>query len=76
LHRGRSGGCGLEAISAMTDLKETEGSLEFVTGPSRCPGAAPEKFWVWPMPMTRLLALTIIVGVPALMAVLLGSALP
>ena len=55
----------------MTDLTD---KIERVTGPSRCPGAA-ERFWVWPMAMARLLALTMVLGAPALVAVLLVLAL-
>jgi len=56
----------------MTDLTD---KIERVTGPSRCPGAAPEKFWMWPMPIARLLALAIVLGPPlALIALLINSA--
>jgi len=63
-------GSGLEAIAAMTGAND---QIERVNGPSRCPGAA-ERFWVWPMPMARLLALATVLGPPlALIALLTNS---
>jgi hypothetical protein len=52
----------------MTDLTD---KIERVTGPSRCPGAAPETFWAWPMPMGRLLIMTTAFGVLVVFAGLL-----
>ena len=68
----RASRSGLEEISAMTDLTD---KIERVTGPSRCPGAAPEKFWMWPMSVTKALALTTVFGAPAFLVVLVVWAL-